>query len=605
MINYNNLTCEDSKINEIEFLKVQLKEHQKTAVHAMLQFENSDKITFSKDICIKNYFIYDKEYCDLHSLMNMNDCPYMKTEFEIESNFGILADKVGSGKTYMIMALICKSLIPKLKPIIYTSSLYAVLKYKCSLKTTNINLIIVPHNLILQWKSVFEKCSLKTFCIVRNNDINNIILDKYDVIIVSSTMFDSFYLNYSDIKWARIIIDEVVNIKLPHEFEFKCNFLWLITATPSGLKHIKKTYIKYLLHNINYYILNNLIIKNNDNYVDESLNLPDIRQLLINCITPHEINIIRGLVDKEIINMINAGNIQEAILKLNCNVETSENILAVLSKKLFKDIHNKKMELEYELKRIPDDKKAQEEKLKKLNDKINSLTDQQKSIEEKIKTINQEICAICMDNFSDPVLLTCCNNLICFTCIVNCKKCPMCRNNINVKDLIVISDNKLKNVKKKNILCSKFDNLINLLEKNEKGKFLIFSTYEKTFENLSEKLYNKKIIYSRLVGSNHTINNIISKFNQGKIKVLLLNALNYGSGLNLHMATDIIIYHELERELETQVIGRAQRLGRTSSLNVYYLLNENEKINCKYNIKEINVFKDNSDELDEFLSELK
>ena len=58
----------------------------------------------------------------------------------------------------------------------------------------------------------------------------------------------------------------------------------------------------------------------------------------------------------------------------------------------------------------------------------------------------------------------------------------------------------------------------------------------------------------------------------------MLNAVNYGSGLNLQSATDIIIYHELNSELETQVIGRAQRLGRKEGLNVYYLFHENEKL---------------------------
>ena len=35
----------------------------------------------------------------------------------------------------------------------------------------------------------------------------------------------------------------------------------------------------------------------------------------------------------------------------------------------------------------------------------------------------------------------------------------------------------------------------------------------------------------------------------------------------------------MPKELETQVIGRAQRLGRTDSLVVHYLLHENEKCN--------------------------
>jgi SNF2 family DNA or RNA helicase len=64
----------------------------------------------------------------------------------------------------------------------------------------------------------------------------------------------------------------------------------------------------------------------------------------------------------------------------------------------------------------------------------------------------------------------------------------------------------------------------------------------------------------------------------------MMNAKHYGSGLNLQMATDVIIYHEMQKELETQVIGRAQRLGRNEPLMVHYLLHENEKCNSNNNL---------------------
>jgi len=81
----------------------------------------------------------------------------------------------------------------------------------------------------------------------------------------------------------------------------------------------------------------------------------------------------------------------------------------------------------------------------------------------------------------------------------------------------------------------------------------------------------------------------------------MLNAINYGSGLNLHMATDIVIYHELDIELETQVIGRAQRLGRTEPLNVYYLQNDNEKVNCKNPTLNLDIFADDTTMLEKFI----
>ena len=85
----------------------------------------------------------------------------------------------------------------------------------------------------------------------------------------------------------------------------------------------------------------------------------------------------------------------------------------------------------------------------------------------------------------------------------------------------------------------------------------------------------------------------------------MLNAINYGSGLNLQMASDIIIYHELDIELETQVIGRAQRLGRTEPLNVYYLLNDNEKNNCKNTTLNLDIYANNSTMLENFINELR
>ena len=89
-----------------------------------------------------------------------------------------------------------------------------------------------------------------------------------------------------------------------------------------------------------------------------------------------------------------------------------------------------------------------------------------------------------------------------------------------------------------------------ILNKNPNGKFLIFSNYEKTFENIDKKLIDNNYKYSRLVGTSDKIQKIINEFESGQIQILMLNAKNYGSGINLQMATDIIVYHELDNWLE-------------------------------------------------------
>ena len=481
--------------------------------------------------------------------------------------------------------------------------------------------------LVHQWRDVFRKCILKTYIISKKSDIeylryiknkyqqpilsdvdNNYdetnCIEYYDCIIISATMYEVFNEQFNNIKWARIIIDEVVSIKLPTNLEFKCNFIWFLTATPTGIKHIKRNYIKSLVSAMTDYTINNIIIKNNNDFVDISMNLPNINQIIIKCLTPKELNIVKEYLNDEIVNMINAGNIQEAIVKLNCNVETSDNILEVITKKIKKELHNKKAELSFEQNKIPDDIKIHDEKIKKIEQQIKNLESKCQGLEDRIKLFKKDNCPICLDEFESPILTNCCNNLFCIKCLTLCSKCPLCRALINISACIVINDNKIKDSKpnKENILCSKVNNLITLLKKKPNSKFLLFSNYDRTFENIIKELSDNDIKYSKLTGSNVVINSIIKRFESGEIKVLMLNALNYGSGLNLQMATDIIIYHELKIELETQVIGRAQRLGRTEPLNVYYLMHENEQVNCKNPTLNLDIFENDTTMLDEYIN---
>ena len=632
---YNNLNVDCQKIIQDKRIKIKLKEHQKTAIHAMLAFEETGKVSFIKKAYIKNYQIYDQnEYNKYYYWRAHNDeeeqKKYKDMCFEIETNYGILADKVGSGKTFMAMGLITYKQTPTERDRIISSSVYTVTKYKDTETPLKTNLILVPHNLINQWKIAFGYCTLKTFTISKKADIEylqweeNIFQDEptcpdadfdetncinyYDTIIISATMFDTFYDKFKTTKWSRIIIDEVVSIKLPADIEFKCNFIWFLTATPSGIRCVRKNYIRSLVNTMSDYTINNIIIKNNDDYVDQSMNLPNLNQIIIKCLTPKELQIIKEYVDNDVLNMLNGGDIQGAISRLNCNVETSENILEVVTKKIKKELHNKRHELEYEQKRIPDDKKTHDEKIKKINDKIKELEAKCAGIEHRIISFKEENCPICYGEFESPILTPCCNNLFCVQCLTMCKTCPMCREIINLKTCTVIND-KIKSEeikkdtlnKKEHKLCSKVDNLITLIKRKPHGKFLVFSNYDRTFENLYQKLLENNIIHSRLVGSNVVINSIIRRFESGEIKVLMLNALNYGSGLNLQMASDIIIYHELDIELETQVIGRAQRLGRTEPLNVYYLLNENEKVNCRNPTLNLDIFADDTTMLEKFI----
>jgi uncharacterized DUF497 family protein len=60
--------------------------------------------------------------------------------------------------------------------------------------------------------------------------------------------------------------------------------------------------------------------------------------------------------------------------------------------------------------------------------------------------------------------------------------------------------------------------------------------------------------------------------------VLLINSQQHCAGLNLQMATDVAFTHKIiDENVESQVAGRAQRIGRTCNLNIHYLFYQNEK----------------------------
>jgi SNF2 family DNA or RNA helicase len=156
-------------------------------------------------------------------------------------------------------------------------------------------------------------------------------------------------------------------------------------------------------------------------------------------------------------------------------------------------------------------------------------------------------------------------------------ECPCCRGKVGFEGMTIV-DNQLagKSTKKAEPL-KKEEHIQKLMDNiTEQSRWLIFSGYDETFTHIIKRLDAGGIRYSHVYGSAAHIDNVIRDFRAGRIKVLLLNAQHFGMGLNLEMATDLLIYHKLDNELEKQVIGRAHRPGRVDKLNVHLLCHENE-----------------------------
>lgn len=607
LINVNNLNSTHDKYNLDESrYKIKLHPHQLTLLQACINFENEKIYLKNRQHIVDNYNVGDNDY--------------------IRTNMGVIGDKVGSGKSYVILALILENKCISNSQIESYGLNNIFINITSPLETYKTNLLVVPHNLFYQWKkyinNITDNPNFKHKLICRKKDLQEFILDTkklndYDLILVTDTNFKviSNLILVNNIKINRLIFDEIDSLNIPNNKKLNSNFYWFITASYTNLLfprgygfydrklniYIRKAsglsnkgYVTDLFNNIFYNMKQEfshlLVLKNDDKYIDESFNIPIPNQYIIECKDPVTAKLLNGIVDKNVLNCLNANNNKGAIELFNSRQKITENnIINIVIEKFVEEINNLDIQIQaygqmvfntnQELNNIERKNRIDrlENKKKDLNTKIND-------IKERINKNN--ICSICYETIDNKTLVKCCSNTFCFKCInlwlCQNASCPLCKNNLKEDQLYLIQDKEesIKNeIIDSNEMNKEFDKLQNLeilLRNKKKGsKYLIFSEYDISFERIIS-IINNDYKYSYLKGNKYIIQKILKEYKEGDLDILLVNIHNYGSGLNLENTTDIIMFHKFDANIEEQVIGRAQRFGREDSLNIYYLLNQNE-----------------------------
>jgi hypothetical protein len=472
--------------------------------------------------------------------------------------------------------------------------------------------------------------------------------EKLDVILVSATFYNLFalYINREHYTINRLIIDECNSVKGNRLVEIKRVFTWLITSSIQSMMtsngYIQKPYTDPTYGYIRYtrertinstgFILNiikelfenkdennKLYLVNRPEYIEQSMSLPEMKTILIISKDNLNIQVLGGIVSHDVLQMLNAGDIDGIITKLDVAVGDETNIIEMITRKYQDELKVK----EYELKVAIENPKynPKNETIGVINKRtaIVELKKKIACIEERIKTV--ESCPICYDDFNNPAITPCCSNKFCFDCItmvLNSKpQCPLCKAELHIKNMMIISNKSKEEMKKANeenikakikqkaqeaknkantydtILeflrenaknYSKYENMDKIFELNHynpKKKYLIFTEYESTLNHKITNMLDKwGLKYGRIKGSGIMITNLVEQYKTGDINTLLINSKYFGSGMNLENTTDIIIIHKMQADVEMQVIGRAQRFGRIGNLRVWKLYYQNEVENA-------------------------
>lgn len=596
------------------FISTKLKQHQLAMIHEMQSLEEPSR-----------------------KRLKLENNPDDDEEFSFETKFGCVCDKVGSGKSLTILGLIASK--PKLSPSrIVANNYYSLVSIYSERKTfLPINVLVVPHGIIPQWTNYLDKDTTLNYVVIKNNkqlisiieDINiykqepegNEGLIDFELYLVSSTFYNKFAVYFHNTIISRLIVDEVDSINVKGAAKIPAEFTWFISSSKSILekpggeyKFEPYTYTgwngqvyqgqrRYIVNKITHTgyfrnvlesisknpITNRIYLKSDDEFVEKSFSLPEYTTRIIKCKNTLNHNVLHGLVDQNIMDMINAGDIKGAMTHMGCQIENPKSIIDLVTKKLEKFLRDRKAEFQYKSGLTYTNEAAKKQALDNVQKQIDETEKKIDCI--KTRIFENNTCPICADEITARVIVSCCNNPFCLECITmslaHKPSCPLCRKAIGTEHIIAIDEDcEHKKPKEEEELTDedreKIDNFKKyFMERYESGdkKILIFSKYEASFKDIKDFLDEKDITYSELKGVSGRVRNIVEKYKSSgdnRLDVLLLNAKHFGSGLNLENTTDIFMYHNMGGPLTNQVVGRAQRPGRTGPLTITRLCYDNE-----------------------------
>ena len=528
--------------------------------------------------------LFKHQLASIYQMETLEREKHVQYEYSVkETRLGFNADITGYGKTLSMIGLIVRDKmewdldIPFVKEVVSTESGGLILNRKIErFDKISTTLILVPTSIISQWAKELAYTNLSFKVIDSKKDIDNLIVENYDVVIVSVSMFNNLAISYAKYAWKRFIFDEPGQVRVSGMKEIIAGFYWLVTATPEDInlqhRNCRGSFMKKIIGDEWCKIeeqFDGMILKNDLNFVHASFNAPPTYHYYHKCF--HSVlKAVSGIVNNNIHTMIAADNIEGAIAALGG--KKTGNIVELVKNDLIEKLTKIKEDITIFRDIKKDNKKLEISTIEEV--RIKKQIDQ---IHERFDNMVKDICSICTEKLKAPIMEPYCQNLFCGKCLLTWLKqndnCPLCRANINTSDLVYLTEKE----ERSNVVISKekqntpLEKVIEILNSKKEGKFIIFSSYNETFKPICRRLKECSITFVVVVGNRKNREKSIDSFKHGETQVIFLNSNCNGAGINLQEATDIILYHKMTETTENQIIGRANRIGRLECLNVHHL----------------------------------
>jgi SNF2 family DNA or RNA helicase len=538
----------ENYILQPEDLKVSLYQHQLVSIARMEKLEKDKKVVSGKTVK--------------------------------ETRIGINSDKMGYGKTLSMIGLILRDQMDWDLQTSFTTEKVTI-KGSGLVKTVETNhhdrictnLVLASASILSQWSDEFTKTRLKVAVISSARTIETTNPEEYDVFLVVPSMFNKLMMCHSRKVWKRFIFDEPGHVRVPAMRRVEAGFYWFVTSTPYNMicyhKNCKESFMREICSALfdsssSEMDIDGMRIENTEEFVQESFKMPETLYVTHECYQPIS-NTIKGIVSPDVKSMVDAGDIQGAVEALGggrtCNLldlvktrKAEELEMAILRLNLYTTRKDQK-------------------KMSKWATRKEEIVRHIDEIDRRFSQITSNACNICLDKLEKPVLEPGCQNIFCGKCLFawleKNNKCPLCRQVVDTSELIYIQDGEGATFERK--LKTKQETIMEIISAKPKGKFLIYSAYSHTFSMVKSSAEDSKISVGNVYGSIKNRAKTLKDFKSGALNVMFLNSSSDAAGLDLRETTDIIIYHEVSSCNESQIIGRANRIGRTESLILHRL----------------------------------
>lgn len=456
--------------------------HHLHSVHSNALDENAPRA--NADSTLIKLPLHPHQQAVLHKMYDMEQKLNKGMDVQDEclySNYGILGDSVGVGKSLMVLSHISRLLtLPPLETntTIRGSSVPHMfsLKIRPQPSLYPISLIIVPHTLFRQWADYIKKqTTIKNICISRSSQLKeDSFVDKIketNLLLISNTLFKQVLsLCHSHrIRLQRIFIDEADTIHLTSGYDIYefTPFVWFITASWMNLMYMSvnlyldKKYIdEYVLQPSSPYnylqqrflsrsnkiygtyscyvellrvksrsmlqeiispfhlLRSQLVVSCSDTFVKQSIVLPQLIRRNIYCRAPLSHQILHNMVSTTIQNRLHAGDTEGIMEELGIVGKDMKSIIDGVTGTIRKELEKNQKLYAFKETLEYSSPAVKAAALLTLQERINQNKESIAAIEERVRNFQKNMCPICFEEGDEYLVTPCCTNAFCPKCLL-------------------------------------------------------------------------------------------------------------------------------------------------------------------------------------------